>query len=60
MEHLRLSPDFFLSEVYLIDSVVLVSDVPQSYSYIFSFRFFFIRYYKMLNVVPCACYLFYI
>ena len=44
---------FFLIEVELIYSVVLVTGVQQSnmYRYIF---FFIMVYYKRLNTVPCA------
>ena len=53
---------FFLIEIYLIYSIVLVSGIQQSdsvmyvcvYIYIY-FRLFSITgYYKILNIVPCA------
>ena len=44
---------FFLIEVELIYSVVLVTGVQQSNMYIYIF-FFIMVYYKRLNTVPCA------
>ena len=44
---------FFLIEVWLIYSVVLVSGVQKSDTFFFRF-FSIIVYYKILNIVPCA------
>ena len=44
---------FFLIEVWLIYSVVLVSGVQKSDIFFFTF-FSIIVYYKILNIVPCA------